>query len=193
MQNSRACARCLRSCSCLCERMVSVFVQPRHAGGLRVTQSCSLRGVVSRILTPKTAGSMRSANMLCSHAADASARINAEHEPEHTQTQYIYVLSLCASIAVAVLSISDNALAVAGCCLGTQHGRSPRRLYPSQRHLRNTFWPCSGGHRRTAASMQRHKHAAAGRRGPPRHAQPRSRPRASTLLAMCYFERDGLG
>ena len=73
VQNSRACARCLRSCSCLCERMISVFVQHRHAGGSRVTQRCSLRGV-SRILTPKTAGSMRSANMLCSDAAYASAR-----------------------------------------------------------------------------------------------------------------------
>ena len=73
VQNSRACARCLRSCSCLCERMISVFVQHRHAGGPRVTQRCSLRGV-SRILTPKTAGSMRSANMLCSDAAYASAR-----------------------------------------------------------------------------------------------------------------------
>ena len=73
VQNSRACARCLRSCSCLCERMISVFVQHRHAGGPRVTHRCSLRGV-SRTLTPKTAGSMRSANMLCSDAAYASAR-----------------------------------------------------------------------------------------------------------------------
>lgn len=100
---------------------------------------------------------------------------NAAHEPEHTLTQYTYVLSLCVALAVAVLSISDTALAVAGCSLGAQHGCSPRRLYPSQRHLR-PFRPFSGGHRRTAAVMQRHKHAAAGRRSAPRHAHPRSRP-----------------
>lgn len=101
---------------------------------------------------------------------------NAAHEPEHTLTQYTYVLSLCVALAVAVLSISDTALAVAGCSLGAQHGCSPRRLYPSQRHLRNPFRPFSGGHRRTAAVMQRHKHAAARRRGANRHAHPRSRP-----------------